>query len=119
MAVTVSGTSITFNDNTVQTTAAAAPTTSTVLAATAGAAVGAVGSYALLSRVDTGSNPGSLQPGGTDSGSNLRYAAVIGSSTTAPAGTWRCMGFATVQSYQPDYSPVLYYRAATVYLRIS
>jgi len=53
MAVTVSGTSITFNDATVQTTAASV-TASAVATATASIAVDAVGSYAFLSRYHTG-----------------------------------------------------------------
>ena len=52
MAITVSGTSITFNDATTQTTAytgsAPAPTTAQVLSAYAGAAFSDVGTYALV-----------------------------------------------------------------------
>lgn len=74
-------------------------TTTQVLNATAGAALGAVGTYAFLSPpLSTNS---SYSPGDTVSGSSLRYAgafAVGGPSfnainATAPSGTWRCMGY--------------------------
>lgn len=64
-------------------------TTANVLGATAGAAVGGVGTYALLWRTDVAETlPGSTRPG-----SGLRYAAGTGASNVAPAGTWRCMGY--------------------------
>jgi hypothetical protein len=80
----------------------AAPTTSQVLSATAGAALGAVGTYASLGR-GTGST--TLTPGTTYAGSGLRYAGLriqsdsnsntyASISSTAPAGTWRCVGYA-------------------------
>lgn len=101
MAVTVSGTSITFNDATVQTTAAGAPTTAQVLNATAGAALGAVGTYAFLSRVAYSNTPNVA--GTTYAGSVLRYAgglsftgtgAYISIGSVTPSGTWRAMGLA-------------------------
>lgn len=122
MAVTVSGTSITFNDASVQTTAATAPTTATVLAATAGAALGAVGSYAMLSRPNF--SGAGINPNTNIAGSSLRYAgggaAYWGTSHpysvsgTAPAGTWKCLGFAgnSSGSYGAD-------EYATLFLRIS
>lgn len=121
MAVTVSGTSITFNDATVQTTAASAPTTATVLAATAGASAGAVGTYAFLSRVAF-SNTGTAA-GSTVAGSSLRYAggasylSSVGSSPssisgTAPVGTWRAMG-------QANGSACYAVEFGTLWLRIS
>ncbi len=103
MAVTVGGTSITFNDGTTQSTAAGAVTTTAVLNATAAASVGAVGTYALLGET-TGT---STEAGSTRAGSALRYAGLSGNSpfsgiisgTTyhvgnggTPAGTWRAMG---------------------------
>jgi hypothetical protein len=106
MAVTINGTSgITFNDATSQSTAAVAPTTTQVLNATAGAAVGAVGTYALLSYQSSGA----IAAGATAAGSLLRYATANAWSTSCgsyyaaafpsapysgtPAGTWRCMGY--------------------------
>jgi hypothetical protein len=77
--------------------AAAASTTEQVLTATAGAAVGAVGSYALAWRV----TEALLDPGDTVAGSDLRYAndggngGEAGRSTTALPGTWRLMGALT------------------------
>ena len=88
-----------------QTVGGSAPTTAQVLTATAGAAVGDVGTYAYLARV-TG---GPVAAGTTVAGSGLRFAA--GASfvlscgswavanggggqpfSSAPSGTWRCMG---------------------------
>lgn len=112
MAVTVGGTSITFNDGTTQTTAAGgAPTTAQVLNATAGASVGAVGTYAIL-RTET--TTGALQnPGATRAGSTLRYTEASGSvNAGTPAGTWRLMG----GSYDLG---VGYSQATSVWLRIS
>ena len=70
------------------------PTTAQVLSATAGAAVGAVGTYAFLHSA-TGVSRGGT-PGATYPGSSLRYTdngGVYGSST--PEGTWRLMGIIT------------------------
>lgn len=109
MAVTVSGTSITFNDATVQTTAAVAPTTATVLAATAGATVGAVGTYAYVYSTAVAQ----YTAGATIAGSSLRYSSGVrwgetcgnwfaANSTTpysgTPAGTWRVMGYIASQA---------------------
>ena len=59
-----------------------------VLARTAGASVGAVGTYALLqnSTVET------IDEGTTRAGSTLNYANVNGNRLSSPAGTWRLMG---------------------------
>ena len=88
MAVTVSGTSITFNDGTVQSTAAGIAET------------GSVGSYAFLVGIGYGGSV--LTEGSSYAGSNLRYcggsytgvgSTVFGAAQgAAPAGTWRCMG---------------------------
>jgi hypothetical protein len=66
------------------------PTTAQVLAATAGASVGAVGAYAFLATstvVDT-------SPGSTIAGSNLLYSSAAGGTNASvnPSGTWYCMG---------------------------
>jgi len=97
MAVTVSGTSITFNDSTVQSTAASAPTTDTVLAATAGVTAGAVGSYMYAMAWGT-----TAAWGGTIAGSSLRPSAAVTNGTTMgganvpyaafQGGTWRVLG---------------------------
>lgn len=112
MAITVSGTTITFNDGSTQTTS--------VLNATAAASVGAVGTYAMLSR-PAGDTTQTL-PGNTVSGSSMRYAGGYSKTnflmnaiyTTAPAGTWRCMGFqdGEVECGLPSQS-------ASLFLRIS
>jgi hypothetical protein len=72
-----------------------------VLATTAAASVGAVGTYAQL---DVASG-GPFAPGATSAGSALRYGPA---GTTAPAGTWRIMG-----NYSPGSS------STSVWLRIS
>lgn len=125
MTITVGGTSITFNDGTTQSTAAGAPTTAQVLSATAGASVGAVGSYAFLGPPG---NTGYL-PGATAAGSGLRYVAPVGYGTQScgyyayafvgndprsggtPAGTWRCMGLGLTSASG--------YGTPTLWLRIS
>lgn len=100
------------------------PTTSQVLAATAGATAGAVGTYAWL----WSTNTTTTNAGSTKAGSNLRYAGfrstssgttntvdfgsasqIVGNGGT-PAGTWRAMG--------RDFSATGY-RGMTLWLRIS
>lgn len=125
MAVTVSGTSITFNDATVQTTAAVTPTTAQVLSATAGATAGAVGTY-MFARL--GSN---LAFGSTVAGSSLLPTAASWSvykgfstgtasfsSGAAQSGTWRAMGTQTTIANGGAYNdPQI--QGATLWLRIS
>lgn len=103
MAVTVSGTSITFNDATVQSTAATAPTTAQVLNATAGASAGAVGAYA--TRVLTG---GTWSIGSTVSGN------LVNSSLS---GTWRAMQAGSFIMNTPTCPPYSIYTGT--YLRIA
>jgi hypothetical protein len=117
MATTLTNTGVTFPDNTVQTTAASGVSTAQVLAATAAAAVGSVGSYALMLRA---SGFATVGQGSTLAGSSLRYCgtgtvsynfkssasyrldayfnatAPIGSTSS---GTWRCMGYAGYSSF--------------------
>jgi hypothetical protein len=122
MAVSLVSTGVMFPDGTTQTTAAvsSAPTTEQVLSATAGASVGAVGTYAFLSRpVNVGSG-GTVAAGGTAAGSTLRYTSTNsyrGRGTGTPSGTWRCMGHADLGSY--TYYGPQYYNFPTVWLRIS
>ena len=91
-----------------------------VLARTAAADVGAVGTYAFLSSEETFGSP--VSAGGTKSGSSLRYAGFLTSGTVfsgttsgerlgTPSGTWRCMGY--------DASSGTASRGATLWLRIS
>lgn len=99
-------------------------TTSQVLTATASATVGAVGTYAFLSRT-TGATDA---PGATVAGSSLRYAGGLSSgsgplnggiSSTSPSGTWRVMGqisYATDPCSFPIQTTGLY---GTLCLRIS
>lgn len=103
MPVTISGTNgVTFNDSTTQSTAATAPTTAQVLSATAGASVGAVGTYAYLQPATTTT----YAAGSTLAGSSLRYAnsqsyvtqggyggAILYYVSGTPSGTWRLMGY--------------------------
>jgi hypothetical protein len=80
--------------------------TTNVLAATAAAGVGAVGTYALLRSNAT------HDPGSTSAGSALDYVGLwdtrAGVFATAPVGTWRCMGYSSTTS-----------DIATLWLRIS
>ena len=100
------------------------PTTEQVLNATAGAAVGAVGTYAFLGETDSNTL---TNPGGTRAGSALRYAGFTGNASfanqftavssatginTAPAGTWRCMGMSRNDAFDGRFP-------ATLWLRIS
>jgi len=96
-----------------------APTTAQVLAATAAASVGAVGTYALLRHPFNG---GTIGLGGLVAGSSLRYTGMnlwstaneTNTGTTdgpAPAGTWQAMG--TVPQ------GISNRRAATLFLRVS
>ncbi len=64
------------------------PTTADVLNATAGASVGATGTYALLNR----DPPSALGPGSTLAGSALFYSSCEGQQNGSPSGTWRLMG---------------------------
>jgi hypothetical protein len=69
------------------------PTTNQVLSATAGATLGALGTYALLIGETTNIGSGTNI---TTAGSNLNYVGFQGSSYTAsgsPSGTWRLMGY--------------------------
>jgi hypothetical protein len=98
-----------------------APTTAEVGTATAGLAVGDVGSYALLWHNTTAAET----PGTTVAGSTLRYANTVTDSTnplvgygaTAPAGTWRIMGHTAVQGGGTAY--VFNIANVSVWLRIS
>jgi hypothetical protein len=77
-------------------------TTANVLDATAGASVGAVGTYAFCKRDPVVS---SLAAGGTVSGSNLLYSNVgSASGSSVGAGTWMLMGQITAANSSPNTS---------------
>ena len=86
-----------------------APSTADVLDATAGASVGAVGTYAFLEQTGSGDES---NPGDTKAGSVLVYSNAGGEveGGTSPAGTWRCMGRQTNTEGG---------RSTTLWLRIS
>jgi hypothetical protein len=93
-------------------------TTTNVLAKTAGAGVGAVGTYAFLVPSDAVAD---VNPGNTRAGSGLRYTSGNGSGGngphdigTAPTGTWRAMGYSPVHTSGGDD-----WIHATLWLRIS
>lgn len=102
MAVTVGGTSITFNDGTTQTTAAGAVTTTSVLNATAGASAAAVGTYVTAYPAN---NTGSYTFNSNYSGSSLRrsngmiwegqYNYYYDSGFSALSGTYKFIGSTT------------------------
>ena len=89
-------------DKTWATVPAAAPSTTDVLNATAGASAGAVGTYAFLGRTQAARN----DPNSTVAGSGLRFiharaqsswnsdsptSPVLGGTTISVSGTWRYM----------------------------
>jgi hypothetical protein len=74
-----------------------------VLARTAGAAVGVVGSYAMC----RGQGLGAITAGTAAPGGNLRYSGTDTVAGATPAGTWRAMGTTGADA------------EATLYLRIA
>jgi hypothetical protein len=106
---TITATSFVGNGSGLTNLPSSAPTTAQVLTATAGASVGAVGTYAFL----TDTVVRTTNPGATRAGSALRYAHSSSNSSgnfgAAPAGTWRAMGL----------SGVVTHARPTVWLRIS
>lgn len=128
MAITVGGTTITFNDGTTQTTAAGgAPTTAQVLSATAGANYGDVGSY-VFAVAAANTNAGSTVSGGSiravgvggtyvsSSGINGYMGIRVGSTFS---GTRRAMGVAnTTPNLSSGCSTYSVY-SCTLFLRIS
>lgn len=102
----VSGNVLQSNGTTWISSTMPAPTTTQVLSATAGASLGAVGTYAFLSRPAFSVTTSTA--GTTYAGSSLRYAGAISQYSTgsgasisgsAPAGTWRAMGYANSQFF--------------------
>lgn len=107
MATTISGTSITFNDGTVQ--------SANAITSTAGALAGQLGSYAFLHYP---SNTTDRAAGFTVAGSSLRYSASSDSSATsagatAPPGSWRLMG----NLHAVTVGKATYYNRTSVWLR--
>jgi hypothetical protein len=95
-----------------------APSTANVLAATAGASLGAVGTYAFL--FDTVAQ--TTTPGSTRAGSSLRYAGSSAGSNNsaesgvAASGTWRVMGGSGYLGGSPSTNAAT---RTSVWLRIS
>jgi hypothetical protein len=119
MPTVISGTSITFNDNTVQ--------SANAITSTAAALHGQLGSYAYLSL--TG-NTTARTPGFTVAGTSLKYVGdgVSGTgavtqagwnieSATVPPGSWRLMGALPVESVTSGKTTVTIYGRAAVWLR--
>ena len=75
-------------------------TTANVLSATAGASVGAVGTYGYL-RISPATT---LNPGSTTAGSNLIYGNSGGGGGPTPAGTWQLMGYTSNASLEHSVS---------------
>lgn len=67
-------------------------TTANVLAAMTGATAGVVGAYSLLYDITGGVSFGFRPPNTLLAGSSLRYSSA-GTNTSAPSGSWRCMGY--------------------------
>ena len=124
MAVTINGTNgIVFNDGTTQSTAI---TSTTVLNAIAGQAIGAVGTVAVLLNWTTTN----ITPDSTVAGSNLGrfstgaanpFSGISGGATTlgtAQSGTWRALTSCAGRVYVQD-KTAYYVFAPGLYLRIS
>jgi len=119
LAIGTAGQSLTVNAGaTAPEWASGAPSTANVLAATAGLAIGAVGSYAMLHRTSTGT---SIPQNTAFAGSGLRYAGINGgaasaaasgggTSGTSPGGTWLSLGDCAVDAGS---------NATTLFVRIS
>jgi len=102
-------------DGSALTSISTTPTTAQVATATAGIAVGDVGSYALLS--ENGNNRTYRERGTTVAGSTMKFGFVRSTGSrdgggSAPSGTWRIMGAYSDVVSANDY-PV------TLWLRIS
>lgn len=124
MPITVTGSQITFNDATTQTTAAII-STSTILSATAGASAGDVGTYMIARRAGV-----VVSFGSTTAGSGLTPISVMTGITNsyvpnsggafsggaAQSGTWRCMSIAS-SDLSGSGSDVI--TSAALWLRIS
>jgi hypothetical protein len=115
MPTIISGTSITFNDNTVQ--------SANAITSTSGALSGQLGSYAFLSY--TG-NTTARAAGFTIAGTSLRYGGVgtggdngAGGteSATAPPGSWRLMGALANETYSVGKGSATAYGRQSVWLR--
>ncbi len=81
MAITISGTTVTYNDN--------STTTTNTPNATAALSAGAVGSYAMLFYP---ANNTTRAEGFTIAGSSLRYSNTSQLPGNTPGGSWRLMG---------------------------
>jgi hypothetical protein len=89
MAMTITGTTLTYNDGSTNTT--------NIQNTTAGLGAGAIGSYAQLTFPG---NNAARAPGYEVAGSSLRYSTGVGalgnppngSTPTTPSGSWRLMG---------------------------
>lgn len=124
MAHGLVSTGVQFPDASIQTTAATTTVISTtnVLAATAGASIGAVGTYAMVKRRTNVTTTTRYDPGTNVAASDLQYANVSSQSSTFvyPAGTWKIMGLYYVGIDTYSGTSYLYYNThALLALRVS
>jgi hypothetical protein len=101
--ISISGNAATATSATSATSATNAGTVTTVttsqtLNATSGASVGGVGTYAFLS-YEAGAGGEILSTGSTKSGSVLKYSGTNTIPSGSPSGTWRLMGYLSLESY--------------------
>jgi hypothetical protein len=95
---------------------AAAPSAAQVLDAVA-TSIGGVGTYSIMQPIDA-VGPVTLDIGGTLAGSNLRYKGIFFStSSTIPAGTWRCMSRSEASFFAANGS--FAFNETAIWLRIS
>jgi hypothetical protein len=107
MAITISGTTLTYNDGSTDTT----DTENT----TAALSAGAIGSYAQLYYPG---NAAGRAAGFTIAGSSLLYASTGGVGSGAPPGSWRLMGALAAQTFPvPKGGTVTTYQVTSVWLR--
>lgn len=85
-----------------------------VLARTAAASAGAVGTYGFFQYDAINGASGTASPGSTRAGSELEWASSAYASGTNPSGTWMCLGYIPEPLTAGDTNT-----SQTVWLRIS
>jgi hypothetical protein len=106
MAITISGTTLTYNDGSTDTT----DTENT----TAALGAGAIGSYAML--IYPG-NSATRSPGFTIAGSSLYYTSTSAQFVGQPSGSWRLMGGLLSYAVSTPKGPATAHSYNSVWLR--
>jgi hypothetical protein len=106
MAITISGTTVTYNDATTQTT--------NVPNATAGLGADTIGTYALLTYP---TNSATRSPGFTVAGSSLYFTDTGAQLVQAASGSWRLMGGLLSYTSATPKGPATFHSRNSVWLR--